>query len=159
MIIAGLDPGLAATGYGVIESKGNVLTPLTWGVIRSGEGELADRLAKLHDRILTILDEYRPEMVAVEAIFSGNNARSALLLGHARGALLLAAAAGERKVLEYPARVIKQAVVGRGAASKEQVRFMVGRILNTPEDKIPFDASDALAAAVCGYLREGRGSG
>ncbi len=153
MIIAGIDPGLAATGYGLIKQTGNQITPLTWGVIRSGDGNLVDRLQIIHDKIREIFAEYHPELVGIEDIFTGRNPRSALLLGHARGALLIASNAPDRVITEYPARSVKQAVVGNGAASKTQVRFMVMKLLGVSDQKIAFDASDALAVAICCSLK------
>jgi len=153
MIIAGVDPGLAVTGFGLIQVKGNLITPLKWGVIRSGKGELATRLKLLHNRLAEILLEHKPDLVAVEDIFFGANPRSALMLGHARGVLLLAAELYCGNVHEYPARLIKQSVVGRGGASKEQVRFMVSKLLRIDEKDMILDASDALAAAICCSIR------
>ncbi|MBT3231347.1 MAG: crossover junction endodeoxyribonuclease RuvC [Calditrichaeota bacterium] len=155
MIIAGVDPGLAATGYGVIEQIGNRITPLEWGVIRSGEGTLADRLQKIHNRLVDVFENHNPDLIGVEDIFIGQNPRSALMLGHARGVILLAAASRECRVYEYPARSVKQSVVGNGGARKEQVRFMVSRLLGTGEKKIAMDASDALAVAICCSMRNG----
>jgi len=155
MIVAGIDPGLAATGYGAIERVGNKITPLDWGVIRSGKGSLAERLQSIHTGLVEFFNEHHPDLVGVEEIFTGRNPRSALLLGHARGVIMLAATSGGRMVREYPARSVKQAVVGRGAASKEQVRFMVSRILGLGDTRLAMDASDALAVAICCLMRDG----
>lgn len=155
MIIAGVDPGLAATGFGVIEQIGNRITPLEWGVIRSGEGTLAERLQKIHNQLIDIFKKHNPDLIGIEDIFIGQNPRSALMLGHARGVILLAAASRECRVFEYPARLVKQSVVGNGGARKEQVRFMVSRLLATGDKKIAMDASDALAVAICCSMRNG----
>lgn len=155
MIIAGIDPGLAATGFGVIEQIGNKITPLEWGVIRSGEGSLAERLQKIYNRLIEVFEEHNPGLIGIEDIFIGNNPRSALLLGHARGVILLAASSRGCGVFEYPARSVKQSVVGNGGARKEQVRFMVSRLLSTGDKKIAMDASDALAVAICCSMRNG----
>lgn len=154
MRVAGIDPGLAATGYGIIERTGNRITPLKWGVIRSGTGSLPDRLRFIHSKLAEILSEFKPARVGVEDIFTGRNPRSALLMGHARGVILLAAGDDSRIVEQFAPRTIKQAVVGQGNASKEQVRFMVYSILGISGEKIPIDASDALAVAVCCLLRD-----
>ncbi|MFH0765249.1 MAG: crossover junction endodeoxyribonuclease RuvC [Calditrichota bacterium] len=149
----GIDPGLVATGYGVVERLGSRVTPLVWGVIRSGGRPLPDRLKIIYDKLRLILTESAPDLVCIEEVFSGRNPRSALLVGHARGAAILAAAAGGYEVREFSARTVKQAVVGRGAASKDQVSFMVSRLLNMNNVKIPRDAADALAVALCGLFK------
>ncbi len=156
MIIAGIDPGLAATGFGVIEQIGNKITPLEWGVIRSGDGTLAERLQKIHNKLIDVFEKHNPELIGIEDIFIGQNPRSALMLGHARGVILLAASLRECRVFEYPARSVKQSVVGNGGARKEQVRFMVSRLLATGDKKIAMDASDALAVAICCSMRNGK---
>jgi len=155
VIILGVDPGLSATGYGIIEKKGSRITPLEWGVIRSKPGALADRLAQIYHRLSEIIDRYSPITVAVEEIFTGRNPRSALLLGHARGVALFAGSAHSCSVYEYPARSVKQAVVGRGSATKAQVKFMVRKLLAIEDTVIALDASDALAVALCCLFREG----
>jgi len=109
MKVLGIDPGLTATGYGIVERIGNRITPLGWGVIRSGEGSLAERLDCIFSRVTEIISKYHPELVAVEDIFTGRNPRSGLKLGHARGVLILAAARGGYAVREYPAATVKQA--------------------------------------------------
>lgn len=119
MKVLGIDPGLTATGIGVIEQNGNTITPLQWGVIRSGKGELAVRLKKIYQAVVEITTQHRPDLVGVEDIFTAQNPRSALLLGHARGVILIAGSAGGSPVLEYPARSVKLSVVGRGSATKE----------------------------------------
>ncbi len=155
MKVVGIDPGLTATGYGIVQRTGSRITPLGWGVIRSGDGSLAERLRKIYDKISEVLAAHSPDVVAVEDIFTGRNPRSGLRLGHARGALILAAAKGGYSVIEYPAATVKQAVVGRGRASKQQVKYMVGKLLNIPEDKkVAEDAADALAVALCCIIRE-----
>ena len=150
----GIDPGLTATGYGVVESTGNRMTPLEWGVIRSSADSLAGKLSDIYSRLIDVIVRRRPDLVAVEEIFLSRNARSALLMGHARGAAILAAGANGRPVREYPANTVKQAVAGRGGAAKEQVGYMVLRLLNLGSEKLPPDASDALAAAICCIMKE-----
>jgi len=154
MKVLGIDPGLTATGYGIVERIGNRITPLGWGVIRSGEGSLAERLDCIFSRVTEIISKYHPELVAVEDIFTGRNPRSGLKLGHARGVLILAAARGGYAVREYPAATVKQAVVGHGRASKQQIGYMVGKLLGLEGEKVAEDAADALAVALCCVLRE-----
>ena len=155
MRVVGIDPGLSATGYGIVERKGNLITPLDWGVIRSASSlPIAQRLKKIYDQLTAVLKEQTPDMVAVEDIYSGLNPRSGLKLGHARGAAILAAAQDGYEVREYPAATVKQAVVGRGRASKQQVEYMVKKLLNLGDAKIAEDAADALAVALCCLLRE-----
>ncbi|HHE46360.1 MAG TPA: crossover junction endodeoxyribonuclease RuvC [Bacteroidetes bacterium] len=154
MKVVGIDPGLSATGYGIVERTGSRITPLGWGVIRSGSGALTDRLEKIFDRISQVLAEYCPDIVAVEDIFTGRNLRSGLRLGHARGASILAAAKGGYPLIEYPAATVKLAVVGRGRASKKQVEYMVGKLLNIEDERVAEDAADALAVALCCIIRE-----
>ncbi len=156
MRVFGIDPGLTATGYGVVEQSGNRMTPLAWGVIRSGETTLAGRLREIHLRLKDLISVQHPDLVAVEEIFLARNPRSALLLGHARGIALLTAGLSGCPVREYPANSVKQAVAGRGGASKKQVEYMVIRLLGLPEQKFLPDASDALAVAICCILKQGR---
>jgi crossover junction endodeoxyribonuclease RuvC len=153
VIIFGIDPGLTATGYGIITVNGNRIAPLSWGVIRSGGGELPDRLAHIYNELRRVLDEHKPDIVAVEDIFIGKSPSSALKMGHARGVALLAAANGGYPVREYPTAVIKQSVVGGGRAAKQQVGFMVRRLLALGEAKLAEDAADALAAALCCVIK------
>lgn len=159
MIVVGIDPGLTATGFGVVESTGNRMTPLDWGVIRSDAATLAGRLSDIHSKIAEVIGNRKPDIVAVEEIFLSRNARSALLMGHARGVALLAAGESGCAVREYPANSVKQAVVGRGGAAKEQVQYMVVRLLGLTGRKLPADASDALAVAICCIIKEGKGLG
>lgn len=154
MIIAGIDPGLAATGYGVVERVGNRITPLDWGVLRSSGQQLSERLEKIYTGLSEVFRRHDPNIVAIEDIFTGRNPRSALLVGHARGVAMLAAALGGYEVREFAARSVKQAVVGRGSASKEQVGYMVDRILGLGGKPLPKDASDALAVAICCLLKD-----
>ncbi len=154
MKVLGIDPGLTATGYGIIERTGNRLTPIDWGVIRSGKGELACRLKIIFDMLSAKLIEHKPDCVSIEQVFLGRNPRSALLMGHARGVAMLAAEIAGYPIREFAATVVKQAVVGNGRASKQQVSFMVSKLLNLQDKKLALDASDALGIAICGLFRE-----
>ncbi len=147
MIILGVDPGSHATGYGVI-STGPVVRMLAGGVIRtSSKAALSDRLLTIHNELATIIATHDPMQMAVEDLFNAKNARSSLILGHARGVILLAGAAAGLSPAEYAPRAVKQAITGNGAATKEQVRFMVMRLLALKEEP-PLDMSDALAVAL-----------
>ena len=149
MRILGIDPGTRVTGYGVVEKRGNRLIHIDNGALytRSGD-ELAFRLKTIHDGLCRIIGEYTPEAVAVEQIFVAKNALSALKLGHARGAALLAGMNAGLPVFEYTALQVKNAVVGYGRAAKLQVQQMVRALINLPEIAQE-DASDALAVAIC----------
>lgn len=147
--ILGIDPGSRATGYAVIEADGQRARAMDHGVIRvPGEASLAERLILLHRALVEIVERHRPDEVAIEEVFTARNARSALVLGHARGVLLLAASTAECEIHEYNNRAVKKAVAGYGQADKSQVAQMVKMLLGLP--KVPAqDAADALAIALC----------
>ncbi len=147
MIILGVDPGSHATGFGVIVT-GPVLRMKSGGVIRPpAKLSLPDRLLAIHEGITEVIKAHDPVVMVVEDLFNAKNARSSLILGHARGVLLLAGAAAGLSISEYAPREIKQAMTGNGGATKEQVRFMVMRLLGLKKEP-PLDQSDALAAAL-----------
>ena len=148
MIVLGIDPGLGCTGWGVIEAEGNRLRHIANGAIRTdAKAALAARLVALHEALAMVVREHRPGAAAVEEVFVNENPRSTLKLGQARGVALLVAAGGCVEVGEYAPRLVKQAVVGTGAADKTQVHAMVARLL--PGVKITnADAADALAVAI-----------
>jgi crossover junction endodeoxyribonuclease RuvC len=147
VIVLGVDPGSQATGYGVI-STGPVVRMLGGGVIRARkDSSLADRLLAIHEELTAVVDRFDPEAMAVEDLFNAKNARSSLILGHARGVILLAGARAGLTVGEYAPREVKMALAGNGAATKDQVRFMVMRLLCLKESP-PLDMSDALAVAL-----------
>jgi len=150
MIIVGLDPGSLRTGYAVVAATGSRLTWLDGGTWRPRAGEpLGQRLQLLHGALGELLARVQPDAVAMEACFMGRHARAALVLGHARGALMVAALARGVGLFEYAPRLVKLAVTGNGGASKEQVQTMVRRLVaGTPEDLGP-DTADALAVAIC----------
>ena len=158
MIILGIDPGSVITGYGVIEARGRQCRLLDQGVLRPGSRKaLADRLKVIYDGLCEVIDRNSPELVAVESTFGGRFPRAALVLGHARGVALLAAANRGLQVCEYAPREVKMAVVRAGGASKQQVQGMVRAMLDLDRDPVrepmPEDASDALAVAICHYHR------
>ena len=146
--ILGIDPGSRLTGFGVVDFDGDRALYVTSGTVNSIDGAFADRLRQIFESIGGIMDEFRPDMVAIESIFMHKNAGSALKLGHARSAAICATFAHGVEVHEYAPREIKQAVVGTGAATKEQVQHMVVSIL-TLDGPPSEDAADALAAALC----------
>lgn len=148
MRILGIDPGLRVTGFGVIEKTGGRLRYLTSGCVRSGEGDLAARLKAILEGLAEVIEAHRPEEVAVEKVFVNVNPQSTLALGQARGTAICAAVIAGLPVAEYTALQVKQAVVGKGHAGKEQVQHMVRRLLALPADPSP-DAADALACAIC----------
>lgn len=155
--ILGIDPGLRVTGFGLIEQSGQKLIYVASGCIRSGDGELPQRLKVLLEGLQEVIASYRPQCAAIEQVFVNVNPKSTLLLGQARGAAICAAVASALPVAEYTALQVKQAVVGTGHARKEQVQAMVRRLLQLPGDPSP-DAADALACAIC-HAHGGHGYG
>lgn len=154
-IILGIDPGSQRTGFGLISAEGGRHHYVTSGVIRLPKGPLPERLNIIFRSLNTIIDEYRPSEAAVEEVFMAKSAGSALKLGQARGAAVVACVGADLAVAEYTARQIKKAVVGTGAASKEQIQHMVKVLLKLPASPQE-DAADALAAAIChAHAREG----
>ena len=145
-------------GYGVVEERRGKLSHVGHGVIKADpEAPLHHRLMVLHSELTGILRQYKPQAVAVEGVFTFRNARSALVLGHARGVALLAAAQAQLPVFEYPPARVKRSVGAGGAASKESVARMVCALLNLEAIDQP-DASDALAVALC-HLNQGKAAG
>ena len=150
MIVLGLDPGLANTGYGVVAARGGRLLALDGGVIRTPAGSADEtRLAAIHGAVAALLDEHRPQAMALEELYFGRNARSAFAVGQARGVAMLAA--GERGLpcTGYTPQQVKGAVCGSGGAGKDQVARMVAALLGLPEPPRPDHAADALAVAIC----------
>ena len=148
MIILGLDPGLAATGWGVIESTGNRLRHIAHGTVKTRPAApLAERLLALHDGLAAVILGHACAAAAIEEVFVNANPQSTLKLGQARGVVMLAAARGGLPVTEYATRLVKKAIVGVGSADKAQVQAMVERLL--PGVKVAgADAADALAVAI-----------
>jgi crossover junction endodeoxyribonuclease RuvC len=149
MVILGIDPGSRKTGYGIISKQGNRLIHVDNGAIFTQSAkEFPQRLEQIFTGLSSIIAQYQPEAVAVENVFLAKNAQSALKLGQARGAAIVAAVSIGLPVFEYTALQVKQAVVGTGRAEKSQVQQMIKALLNLPEIAQE-DASDALAVAVC----------
>lgn len=152
-IILGIDPGSRATGFGVVDMRGQQVSYLTSGCIRCGDGDVPQRLRLIHDGVHQLIQQYRPDEFAIERVFMGKNADSAIKLGQARGVAIVVAALYDLAVHEYAPRAIKQAVTGAGGAEKEQVQHMVKTLLKLPGYP-QADAADALAIALChGYHR------
>lgn len=148
MIILGIDPGSRVTGYGIIQSNGMKHAYLASGTIRTQAHTFIDRLPQIFQGIQKIVHDFRPEEAAIEQVFMSQNASSALKLGQARGAAIVAMMNEGIPVAEYSARAVKQAVVGYGAAEKAQVQHMIKLILGLT-GTLAADASDALAIAIC----------
>lgn len=149
MLVLGVDPGSRVTGFGLVEKRGNKLACVHAGIIRP-EKEVCfqEKLHLLFQSLVDIIQEYRPNEMAIEDIFYAKNVKSALKLGHARGALLIAAAHCGVGIFEYTPLEIKKSVVGYGRGTKEQVQYMMKMILGIRGD-LHLDTTDALAAAVC----------
>lgn len=150
--ILGIDPGLQVTGFGIIKSDGRISSYVHSGNIRVAKAdfnkEMPQRLGLIFRKLTEVIKEYQPDEVAVEEVFISRNASSALKLGHARGAAISAAVQLHLPVSEYSARSVKQAVVGNGAATKEQIQHMVLRLLAL-RGSLQADEADALAISLC----------
>jgi crossover junction endodeoxyribonuclease RuvC len=150
LIILGIDPGTAITGYGLLSHEGNHLKRIDFGVIRTTPDQpMADRLNTIYQNLSTLIHDFRPEAVAVEELFFNKNVRTALAVGQARGVSLLAAAQAGLSITEYTPLQVKIAVTGYGRAEKTQIQEMVRILLCLPEIPKPDDAADALAIAIC----------
>ena len=150
MIILGIDPGLANTGWGIVETRGSLCRARAYGcVTTSSHDPIQERLGKIFNEISDAIERFGPTQLAIEKIFFGDNARSAISTAQARGAAIVACAQAGLEVGEYTPMQIKQAVVGTGGADKRQVIYMVRNVLALDHDPRPDHAADALAAAVC----------
>ena len=150
MLVLGIDPGTAVTGYGVVRRTSNgAATLVECGVIRTKPAQpLAKRLRDIHEGVQELISRHRPDAVAVEDVFYARNVRTTVVLGHARGVILLAAEMAGLRVHEYSPATIKKAVVGTGAATKEQGQFMIAKLLRLKSAPAPNDAADGVAAAL-----------
>lgn len=150
MIILGIDPGFAITGYGVVKYEGNKFSALDYGAITTQSNmELPKRLLYLHDSLIELISRHKPDVVSIEELFFNKNIKTALTVGHGRGVAVLAAAESGVDVFEYTPLQVKQSVVGYGRAEKAQVQQMIKIILNLTQIPKPDDVADALAVAVC----------
>ncbi|MDD4565203.1 MAG: crossover junction endodeoxyribonuclease RuvC [Eubacteriales bacterium] len=150
MRILGIDPGYAILGYGIIDKKGNRFSVCSYGAVTTDSSmPMPDRLKHLYTQIMEIIHEYEPDVVSIEELFFNTNSKTALLVGQARGVVILACANSGIEISEYTPLQIKQGLVGYGRAEKKQVQVMVKTILNLDEVPKPDDIADALAAAIC----------
>jgi len=150
VVVLGIDPGTANTGYGVVLARGRVLAALDGGVIEAAAGlPLERRLARIHAEVGDLIAEHEPDAVAIEELYFGQNARTAFAVGQARGVVLLAAGMAGLPCFSYTPQQIKQSVCGSGRAGKEQVQRMVEALLTLPAPPEPDHAADALAVAIC----------
>lgn len=150
MLILGIDPGTARTGYGFIEADGDNLSAVSFGCITTPkEATKSERLALLHSQLLDLIKEYKPQELAVEMLFFNKNTMTALTVGEARGVILLAAELNKVPVSEYTPLQVKESLSGYGRASKQEVKEMVKVHLGLEKIKGPDDVADALAIAIC----------
>lgn len=150
MLVLGIDPGSAITGFGLVKEVGNSLRAVDYGCIRTAPSETLEiRLQKIYQEVCQLIEKYKPDHFAVEELFFNKNVRTALTVGQARGVILLAGAQCGLKVHEYTPLQVKQAVVGYGRAEKAQIQFMVKTMLSLPAIPKPDDVADALAIAIC----------
>ena len=155
MRVLSIDPGLSITGFSILDqqNRGNTILA-AYGTIRPPKSApMGERLNYMFEEIMEVFDRFSPDVIAIEDSFYSNNVKSAMKLGQARGTIMLAAARANIKVFEFAPRKVKQSVCGNGAASKEQVKFMVMQILKLKEPPKPLDVSDAMAVGIC-YLNQ-----
>lgn len=150
MIIIGIDPGLATVGFGVIRCDENIISPVSYGCIRtSAEKQAPERLLDIHTEVTALFEKYSPEAVAVEKLFFNKNVTNAMSVSEARGVIFLAAQQKNVPVFEYTPLQIKLAITGSGKADKKQMQEMIKRLLNLKEIPKPDDAADGLSIALC----------
>ncbi len=150
MKILGIDPGTLVTGFGIIQYEKNKLTYITSGIIKPPmRTPMGERLKIIYDDIFSLIKTFEPDEFAIETAFYGKNIQSTMKIGYARGISILAAVQNNINTAEYSPRTVKQSVVGKGAASKQQVQFMITRLLALGNEEKLFDETDALAVAVC----------
>ena len=154
MIILGIDPGTIFTGFGIIKYEKNSFICVEHGLIKlQASKSLSSKLEIIYDELDRLIKLYKPDEFAIETAFYGKNVQSAMKIGYARGVSILAAVHNKVPASEYSPREIKKSVVGTGAASKEQVNYMIKKILEIKNSKMRFDESDALAVALCHAFR------
>ncbi len=154
-IILGIDPGTTVTGYGLIQVQGKKMHLLACGAITLGKQDVPhpEKLGRIHRRVSSLIEEYKPDAVALEAPFYGKNPQSMLKLGRAQGVAMAAAIIKGLPIFEYAPRKVKVAITGNGAASKEQVAAMLRKLLHFEEEPQYMDATDGLAVAVCHFFQ------
>lgn len=157
MRILGIDPGYAILGWGIIDVIGNRFSVVDYGAVLTDTSmEMPARLQSLYNGLTDIINKYKPEDASIEQLFFNSNAKTAILVGEARGVAVLACANGNLNIAEYTPLQIKQALVGYGRADKKQVQYMVKTMLNLKSVPKPDDTADALAAAICHAHSHGR---
>ena len=150
MIIIGIDPGLVNTGYGIISIKNEIPSLIDFGIIAPNtKDSVPERIFTIFTDVCCLIEKYNPNIFSIEDVFYSRNFKSAMLLGQARGAAILAASKYKISIFEYSAKKVKQSITGNGNADKTQVQYMVSKILNLKNNSIPLDASDALAIGMC----------
>lgn len=150
MRVLGIDPSLQSTGFGIVENLGDDYQAIVYGIIKpKGQAAFHYRLNEIRTELEKIINQFKPDEVAIENPFYARNVRTAISLGQVRGAVMVALASRNCGIYEYSALEIKKAVTGYGQAQKDQVQRMVKVLLNLDDDQMPLDASDALAAAIC----------
>lgn len=150
MRILGIDPGYAILGYGIVEQRGNHFSVCDYGAITTDKGmEMQDRLKHIYCQLMDIIQDQQPDVVSIEELFFNKNTKTALLVGQARGVIILACANSGLRIYEYTPLQIKQGLVGYGRAEKKQVQQMVKTILKLEEIPKPDDTADALGVAIC----------
>ena len=157
MRILGIDPGTQVTGYGLVEIRNKKPVILYSGIIRPGKYKnIYDRLKYLHERALHLIDEYEPNVMALEAPFYGKNVQSMLKLGRAQGVIMAAGLYKSLPIYEYAPLLVKQSITGMGRASKEQVAYFLKQLFNLEEIPKDLDVSDAVAVAICHFIQQGK---
>ncbi len=155
MIILGVDPGVAVTGYALLDITKNSASTIDYGCIKTSRTtSFPLRLKAIYDGITQLIDKYCPQVIVLEEVFYVQNIKTALKMGHVRAVTLLAAVNSDVLISEFSTREIKQSITGNGAASKQQVQRMVINLLNLSESSIPYDVTDAMAAAICHFHRK-----
>jgi crossover junction endodeoxyribonuclease RuvC len=150
IVVMGIDPGVANTGFGVVRVAGGSMSAIDGGVINAPPGEpIEERLARIHQQLTELITWHEPQAVALEDLYFGKNVRSAMAVGQARGVAMLAAAERGIRCFDYTPQAVKMSVCGAGSAGKKQVQRMVGALLGLPEPPRSDHAADALAVAIC----------
>lgn len=150
MIILGIDPGYAIVGYGVLEYSGNKFKVLNYGAVTTDAStDMFDRFKIIHDKINAVIEEYRPDFMAIEELFFNSNQKTAINVAQARGVIILSALSHGTRICEYTPLQVKQAVAGYGRADKQQIQQMVKLLLGLSKVPKPDDTADALAIAIC----------
>jgi crossover junction endodeoxyribonuclease RuvC len=155
--ILGIDPGTVVTGYGLVQISGNKPSILTMGILRPGKfDDHYQRLRYLHERALNLIDDFHPDIMALEAPFYGKNVQSMLKLGRAQGVIMAAGLFRSLPIFEYAPLLVKQSITGMGRASKEQVAYFLQNIYHLTDLPKELDATDAVAVAICHFLQQSK---